>query len=290
MKTILLIRPIKTPIHAVHRRWACRHRPQPSRLARPGPGHRARRRCKSSTPSIRTSKRPLEPRQRPAWRPPASALIVQTVARAAGVCAGPRGLAESPRMPNAMAPLPISRGASSALMRPSPPHGEALPAWQIYHASGAGARTGLVRTRSAETVLADIGGGSAGVPGPELCQNWRPGTVGQPAQSPTVYSASGLKQWSLKRNHAALAQFLAKTVSSGNPYGAWRSPPAISLTNLLGQQHTVTQQYPEQPTYVSERYRGRHRLMRKEDGSPRCTACMLCATSCPALCIHIVGG
>src|ERR1044071_5165070 len=62
------------------------------------------------------------------------------------------------------------------------------------------------------------------------------------------------------------------------------------VTNLLGQRHTVTQQYPEEPTYVSERYRGRHRLMRKEDGSPRCTACMLCATSCPALCIHIQAG
>lgn len=63
------------------------------------------------------------------------------------------------------------------------------------------------------------------------------------------------------------------------------------LVNLFTRRSkVVTQQYPEQPTFVSERYRGRHRLMRKEDGSPRCTACMLCATSCPALCIHIVAG
>ncbi|MBD3291048.1 4Fe-4S dicluster domain-containing protein [candidate division KSB1 bacterium] len=47
--------------------------------------------------------------------------------------------------------------------------------------------------------------------------------------------------------------------------------------------------YPEEmrPDY-SQNNRGRHVLVQRSDGSPRCVACKMCATNCPATCIAIV--
>lgn len=43
-----------------------------------------------------------------------------------------------------------------------------------------------------------------------------------------------------------------------------------------------TVRYPEQKRQVSSVYRGAHILKRDEHGAERCTACGLCALSCPA--------
>jgi NADH-quinone oxidoreductase subunit I len=59
------------------------------------------------------------------------------------------------------------------------------------------------------------------------------------------------------------------------------------LGNLFGRKYTVTVEWPEVKREYSDRLRGRHVLLTRDDGSPRCVACYMCETACPADCITI---
>lgn len=60
------------------------------------------------------------------------------------------------------------------------------------------------------------------------------------------------------------------------------------VKNLFQQDKMPTLNYPEEKYEYGPRFKGNHVLTVKKDGSLRCTACMLCATNCPAECIKIV--
>lgn len=60
---------------------------------------------------------------------------------------------------------------------------------------------------------------------------------------------------------------------------------SITLKELM--QPTITEDYPNAPAVLEERFRGAHVLQRDENGLEKCVACFLCAAACPAQCIYI---
>ena len=62
------------------------------------------------------------------------------------------------------------------------------------------------------------------------------------------------------------------------------NPDVLART---GMSQVTTVQYPEEKSPYPVGYRGLHRLVPRDDGKPRCVACYMCATVCPAQCIYI---
>lgn len=62
----------------------------------------------------------------------------------------------------------------------------------------------------------------------------------------------------------------------------------VTFSHMLKKGATV--QYPEQVREHSDIFRGQHVLKRDAEGRENCTACGLCAVSCPAEAITIVAG
>ena len=60
------------------------------------------------------------------------------------------------------------------------------------------------------------------------------------------------------------------------------------VRNIFRQHEMPTVQYPEELKPLAVRHRSRHRLTVRDDGTPKCVACMCCPTACPAACINIV--
>ena len=68
-------------------------------------------------------------------------------------------------------------------------------------------------------------------------------------------------------------------------YGMWLTLRNMFET-LFVKGRSATIEYPEKKRNISGRYRGVHLLTAREDGTPKCVACYMCATVCPACLLY----
>lgn len=101
--------------------------------------------------------------------------------------------------------------------------------------------------------------------------------IARPNRTPQVQSY--VPEW-LKGTAVTMRHFFENTKE--RMLGQKRDPV---LENFEGGITTI--EYPEERRPYPDRYRGLHRLTLRDDGSPRCVACLCCSTACPAQCIHI---
>lgn len=105
-------------------------------------------------------------------------------------------------------------------------------------------------------------------------------------QPPVLHGGAGHAQptlsWSMWMRKAA-AQFLNSTYVPSIVAG-------LAKTFEWMVRPKTTQQYPEVRHIPRKGYRGEHRLKKDDQGRPKCVACFMCATACPAECITIVAG
>lgn len=100
----------------------------------------------------------------------------------------------------------------------------------------------------------------------------------RPARSAALNGMGSVRVLAVARRGSVLATLRGLGVTMQNMW--------LNLSGRLA----PTIHYPEEKRAYSERFRGVHVLTRRPDGSPKCVACFMCSTICPADCIHIVAG
>ncbi len=104
--------------------------------------------------------------------------------------------------------------------------------------------------------------------------------VSRPEPEDTTFLAATAKGLGVTLKHFARNLFLPMKKL------ATRAEPGAPAEEK-GKNDIETVQYPEEKVTYPERFRGLHRLLKRDDGAVRGVACMCCPTVCPAHCITI---